>query len=185
MTTTIHQKFFCLIEKNNTLCRPSLIALFTILQDIFYFSTSWSFGSGNIIEYIRQWIQQWFFFRSDIKNLMNCCVVIIFIYRTTHSSQFQCLCSMKSSSRTLKSYFIYTKTQSCFFRFSLCATFFPPMNALVYVGHSLGEKSKVARNEKRKKLLWVFVYIKYCKFWRISLELFIKRKLWNWEEWLH
>ena len=28
----------------------------------------------------------------------------------------------------------------------------------------IGEKNNVARNEKRKKQLWVFVYIKYGKF---------------------
>ena len=27
------------------------------------------------------------------------------------------------------------------------------------------------------------MYIKYGKFWSISLELFVKHKLWNWEEW--
>ena len=37
-------------------------------------------------------------------------------------------------------------------------------------------KNKVTRNEKRKKQLWVFVYIKYGKFWSVSLELFIKQK---------
>ena len=54
----------------------------------------------------------------------------------THSSQFQGLCLMKSSSETLQNlpYFIYTKTQSCFFRFSFRATlYFYIMNALVYV----------------------------------------------------
>ena len=49
-------------------------------------------------------------------------------------------------------------------------------------GHSLWEEKKVARNEKRKKQLWVFVYIKYGKFWSILLELFVEHKLWNWEE---
>ena len=50
--------------------------------------------------------------------------------------------------------------------------------------HSLGEKNKVAWSEKWKKHLWVFVYryIKYGKFWSISLELFIEHKPWNWEE---
>ena len=49
----------------------------------------------------------------------------------------------------------YTKTQSCFFRFSFRATLlFFLMNALVY-----GKKQKVAQNEKRKKQLWVFVYV--------------------------
>ena len=35
-------------------------------------------------------------------------------------------------------------------------------------------KNKVAKNEKQKKQLCVFVYIKYGKFWSVSLELFIK-----------
>ena len=39
------------------------------------------------------------------------------------------------------------------------------------------EKHKVSRNEKWKKQLWVFVYIKYGKFWSISLGHFIKHKL--------
>ena len=46
-----------------------------------------------------------------------------------HSSQFQSLCSTKSSSETLQNlpYFIYTKILSCFFQLSLHTTlFFPP-----------------------------------------------------------
>ena len=45
------------------------------------------------------------------------------------------------------------------------------MNALVYVdcrhrpGHTLGEKNKIARNEKWKKQLWDFVYM--YKIWQI------------------
>ena len=84
-----------------------------------------------------------------------------------HSSQFQGMCSTKSSSETLQNlpYFIYsTKTQSCFFRFSFHATlYFYLMNALVYVNieyqgiHLV--KYKVAQNEKQKKQLWVFMYI--------------------------
>ena len=53
-----------------------------------------------------------------------------------HSSQFQSLCLTKSSNETLQNlpYFIYTKTQSCFFRFSFRATlYFSLMNTLVYV----------------------------------------------------
>ena len=43
------------------------------------------------------------------------------------------------------------------------------MNALVYVdiyipGHSLGKRNKVARNEKRKKQQWIFIYI--YKIWQ-------------------
>ena len=41
----------------------------------------------------------------------------------------------------------------------------------------------VARNEKWTKQLWVFVYIKYDKFWSISLEHFVEHKLRNCEEW--
>ena len=73
-----------------------------------------------------------------------------------HSSQFQSLCLTKCSSETLQNfpYIIYTRTQSCFFRFSFCVTlYFYLMNALVYVDID------------------------------VSLELFIKHKLWNWEEW--
>ena len=28
-----------------------------------------------------------------------------------------------------------------------------------------------------------YTYIKYGKFWSVSLELFVEHKLWNWEEW--
>ena len=38
------------------------------------------------------------------------------------------------------------------------------------------EKNKVARNEKRKEQYWVFVCIKYGKFWSILLGHFIKHK---------
>ena len=48
--------------------------------------------------------------------------------------------------------------------FSFRATlFFPLMNALDYVDRDQGIH-KVAQHEKRKKQLWVFVYIKYSKF---------------------
>ena len=43
-------------------------------------------------------------------------------------------------------------------------------------GHSLGKTNKVARNENWKKQLWVFVYIKYGKFWSVSPGHFIKHK---------
>ena len=56
------------------------------------------------------------------------------------------LCLMKSSSEMLQNlaYFIYTKTQSCFFRFSFCAAlFFSLMNALVDVNdHSIHQGKK-------------------------------------------
>ena len=62
-----------------------------------------------------------------------CLCLVLQLY---HSTQFHGLCSTKSSSVMLQNlpYLIHTKTQSCFFRFSFCATlFFPLMNALVYV----------------------------------------------------
>ena len=36
---------------------------------------------------------------------------------------------------------------------------------------------------KNKKTTWVFLYIKYSKFWSISLEHFIERKPLIYEEW--
>ena len=53
-----------------------------------------------------------------------------------HSSEINGLCLMKWPSETLHilPYFIYTKTQSCFFHFPFNATLlFPLINALVYV----------------------------------------------------
>ena len=83
-------------------------------------------------------------------------------------------------------YVIYTKTLSCFFYFSFCATLCNecpgPWRWHRPAWHSLG---KLAWNKKWKKQLWVFVYlyIKYCKFWSISLELFTEHTPWNWQEW--
>ena len=60
------------------------------------------------------------------------------IYKNTsqHSSQNRGLFLKKCLSKMLQNlpYFLYMKTQSCFFCFSFLATlFFPQMNALVYV----------------------------------------------------
>ena len=46
-------------------------------------------------------------------------------------------------------------------------------------------KSKIARNENRKKtiLFGVFFFQKYGKFGSISLEVFVEDKPWNCEEW--
>ena len=44
------------------------------------------------------------------------------------------------------------------------------------IDQGISEKYKVAWNEKRKKQLWFFVYIRYGKFWSVPLELFIKIK---------
>ena len=78
---------------------------------------------------------------------------------------------MKCSSETLQNllYFMHTKTQSCFLHFSFRASlfFFPnecPGLCRHRPGTFIGEKNKVAGNEKWKKELWVFVYIKYGKF---------------------
>ena len=105
-----------------------------------------------------------------------------------HSSQFQSLCSTKSSSEMLQNlpYFIYLYENplSCFFRFSFRATlYFYLMNSLVYVNIDIRKKYKVARNETRKNQLWVFVCLRYGKFWSISLELFIEHKPSNSEKW--
>ena len=79
------------------------------------------------------------------------------------------------------------KPQKIFPYLISCCSIFSLMNALVYVdihqGIHKGKKIKVARNEKWNKQLWVFVYIKYGKFWSISLELFIKQKHLFSEEW--
>ena len=89
---------------------------------------------------------------------------------------------MKCSSETLQNllYLMYKKTHVVFFRFSFHATLcFYLMNALVYVDIDQGihkGKSKVARNEKQKKTMWVFLYIKYIKFCSVLLEHFVERK---------
>ena len=87
-----------------------------------------------------------------------------------HSSEIRGLLSAKCSSETLQNllYFMYKKNPRSFFRFSFRATlYFYLMNALVYVDIDQGThkgKSKVAQNEKRKKLRGFFLYIKYIKF---------------------
>ena len=81
-----------------------------------------------------------------------------------HSSKIRGLRSMKCSSKTLQNllYFMYKKTHVVFFRFSFCATLLYPFVDIdqgIYKG-----KSKVARNEKRKKTTLVFLHIKYSRF---------------------
>ena len=83
---------------------------------------------------------------------------------------------------------VYEKKPNLLFRFYISCyfTFSPnecPGLCQYSPGHSLG-KHKVARNEKWKKQFWVFVYIKYGKFWSISLSHFIKHKLLISEGWL-
>ena len=58
------------------------------------------------------------------------------MYVCVHSSEIRGLCLMKCPNEMLQNfpYFIYTKYQICFIRFSFHATLlFHPMNALVYV----------------------------------------------------
>ena len=45
--------------------------------------------------------------------------------------------------------------------------------AIFYIYPKLLSRHKVVQNEKRKKEIWVFAYIRYGKFWSISLEHFI------------
>ena len=77
---------------------------------------------------------------------------------------------MKCSSETLQNlpYFWNTKTHVDFFIFHfMLLYFFLLMNALVYVDIDHGihyGKNKVARNEKRKRTIWVFLFQKYGTF---------------------
>ena len=93
-------------------------------------------------------------------------------YYRTHPNFKVCACR-KGPAKRFKNlpYFIYTKIQSWFFHFSFRATFFPLKNVLANVDIDQGiywGKNKVARNEKWKKQLWIFVYIKYGKeSWRL------------------
>ena len=112
--------------------------------------------------------------------LWDCCTIT---YPLLPISDFVLNEKFQRNASKFSIFYIYENLKLLFsFRANL---FFPLMNAPVYghrPGHSLGEKNKVARNEKWKKQLWVFVYIKYGKFWSVSLELFVEHKLWNWEE---
>ena len=63
----------------------------------------------------------------------------------------------------------------------LCYFIFSLMNDLVYV--DIDQGIPLAWNENWKKQLWVFVYIKYGKFWFILLGHFIKHKPLIFEEW--
>ena len=80
-------------------------------------------------------------------------------------------------------YFWNKKTQIyvAFFVFISSNFGFVTADALIYVNiidciHC--NKSKVAQNEKQNPI-WVFLFQKYGKFWSVSLELFIKHKLWS------
>ena len=100
------------------------------------------------------------------KENSNILIIFVFGYRKcliifmSHSSEIKGLCLMKWLSETLQNlpYFMYTKTQSCFFPFFIynAILLFSLMNALVYDDIDQGihwRKSKVARNEKWNKQL--------------------------------
>ena len=87
------------------------------------------------------------------------------------------VCAQRKIQQNTAIFYIYENPKLLFPFFILCYFIFSLMNALVYV-----DINKVVWNEKWKKQLWVFTYIKYGKFWRISLELFVEHTLWNWDE---
>ena len=87
------------------------------------------------------------------------------IYLPIHSSQFQSLCWMKTSSKTLQnlSYFMYTKNQSCFFPFFISYYFIfslmkCPCLCRHRSGHSLGKNIKF-HEMKNGKSNFGFSYI--------------------------
>ena len=112
----------------------------------------------------------------------------LFLFKLcSHSSELRGLCSTKSSSEMLQNllYFMYKKTHVVFFVFNFMQlyifTLWMPWSMLTYTRAFIRWKCKVARNEKR--FSWVFLYIKYSKFWSISLEHFVERKPFISEEW--
>ena len=106
-------------------------------------------------------------------------------------SEKRCLCLMKWPSEMVQNlpYFIYIrKTKVAFSVFHFVLHYFCSLNECPdqcqhKPGHLLGEKNKVAWNEKWKKQLGFFIYIKYGKFWSILQGHFIKHKPLISEEW--
>ena len=113
------------------------------------------------------------YFSTLMLNLVQCSK----IGKIVHSSEKRRLYLMKSSSETLQNlpYFMYMKNKSCFFLFFISPNKCPGL-CRHRSGAYIREKNKVVRNEKQKNQLCVFIYIKYGKFWSISLQLFIKQK---------
>ena len=104
-----------------------------------------------------------------------------------HSSEIRGLCLRKCPRKMLQNLAYLTimrkpKIAFSIFHFMLLY-FFPnecPGQCRHRPGHSLGEKQSCM---KWKKQLWVFVYMKYGKFWSILVGHFIKHKPLKSEEW--
>ena len=94
-----------------------------------------------------------------------------------HSSEIRGLCSRKCSSKRLQNllYFMYKKTHVVFsFFLSSCNFILLPYEC----------PGLCCTKWKTKKTTWVFLYIKYSKFWSVLLEHFVERKPLISEEWI-
>ena len=92
-----------------------------------------------------------------------------------HSSQFQDLCSKKSSTETLQNlpYFWNKKTLIIgFFSFCYCVC---PSLSWHSPGHPLLQIQSCWKGKKPKNI-WLFLFQKYGKFWSVSRDNFIKHK---------
>ena len=80
---------------------------------------------------------------------------------------------------------MYKKTHIVFFSISCNFSFLPnecPGLCRHRTGHTLDKNIKLHKMKNEKNyMVFLLVYIKYRKFWSISLELFIEHKLRNWE----
>ena len=87
---------------------------------------SFSLLPSNYLLSYEEYISLLLFITLDYKDISLKMSIVLQLYY--HSSQFHSLCLTKSSSETLQNlpYFIYTKTQSCFFHFSFSATLLFP-----------------------------------------------------------
>ena len=116
--------------------------------------------------------KNFFIFILDI----NCLFVFSqFIYICTHPSEKRGLHSTKCSSKMLQNllYFMYKKTHVVvFFIFHFIQLWVLPNECPGLCqhrpGHSLGKNIKLHKM-KNEKSTWVFLYIKYSKFWSVSL----------------
>ena len=109
--------------------------------------------------------------KQPCNSIMKMFYDVVEYLGVNHSSEKRGSCLMKSSSETLQNlpYFIYLDENPKLI-FSFCTTlYFPLINALVYVDIDQGIHqgiNKVARNEKRKKQQWIFIYI-YIKYGKL------------------
>ena len=95
--------------------------------------------------------------KNGVQNMLQFYIPEVKIY---HSSEIRDLCLMKWHGEMLQNltYFIYTKTQSCFFHFSFRATLFFP-NECPGLWAFISKQ-----NEKWKKTTCIFRFQKYGKF---------------------